>query len=552
LNKPWINAYDKEVSAHLEYPDIPVYRFLLQSADSYPEKCCLTFRDVQFSYQKTLRLVNSLARAMESIGVSKGDRVGIVMGNIPQFVLCYYAVLRAGGIVVATNPMYKERELRYQLSNTGCKVVITTLENYALVKKVQPETSIQQVVVTDLNDYEIIAGEPDCDNLERPQLLMHDRYLLDLFCEFMNEEPETSGVGGGDAAIFQYSGGTTGIPKAAIGLHRNLVANTLQFRHWLHDLKEGQETVLAAIPLYHVYGMVIAMSMGIALGANLVLIPNPRDIEDVLRNIAKYEATIFPGVPNMYQAINRFSQVHQYDLSSIKACISGSAPLLREVKEQFEDLTGGKLLEGYGLSEAPTATHCNPYMGENRTGSIGLPLPDVDCRVVSLADGKTDVPAGEAGELLVKSPQVMQGYHGLAQETQEALTEGWLHTGDIARMDGDGYFYLIDRKKDVIKASGFQVWPREVEEVLMEHPAVLEAAVAGVMDPHKGETVRAWVVLKAESEISGEKLRNWCRERLANYKVPAQIEFLSQLPRTNVGKVLRRELVRQYNEAIRK
>jgi long-chain acyl-CoA synthetase len=294
--------------------------------------------------------------------------------------------------------------------------------------------------------------------------------------------------------------------------------------------------------------MVLGMLLAIALRSAMVLIPNPRDLEDLLSSLVRYRATIFPGVPTMFHAIIQHPgvQVGQFDLRSIKACISGSAPLLGETKVRFEALTGGKLIEGYGLSEAPTATHCNPILGENRPGSIGLPLPDVDCRIASLEDGLTPLPAGEAGELLIRGPQVMVGYHRQPEATQEALGGGWLHTGDIARMDADGYFYIVDRKKDLIKPGGLQVWPREVEEQIQLHPKVLEAGVAGIPDPHRYETVKAWVVLKPGQTVTAEVIQAWCRRRLAAFKVPTEIEFCDALPKTGVGKILRRELVRQH------
>ena len=305
-----------------------------------------------------------------------------------------------------------------------------------------------------------------------------------------------------------------------------------------------------AIPLFHVYGMVAGMLFAIRTGAAMVMIPNPRDLKDVLTNIQKYKTTIFPGVPTLYNAINNHPDVlaGKYNLSSIKACVSGSAPLMRETKEKFEALTGGVVFEGYGLSEAPTATHCNPLLGENRTGSIGLPLPDVDCRIVSLDDSVTDLEVGEIGELAVKGPQVMKGYHNMPTETANTLREGWLYTGDIARMDEDGYFYIVDRKKELIKPGGYQVWPREVEEVISEHPKVLEVGVAGVPDPYRGETVKAWVVLKPEQTMTEDDVKAWCSDRLAKYKVPSQVEFRSELPKTTVGKILRRELVREHKE----
>jgi long-chain acyl-CoA synthetase len=382
--------------------------------------------------------------------------------------------------------------------------------------------------------------------------MVEDNDLLwsDLIQSYPGGDLPTEPVTPDDPAIFQYTGGTTGIPKCAVGLHRNLVANALQFRHWLANVEEGRETVLVAIPMYHVYGMVLGMSLGIMLGARIVLAPDPRDINRLLSTLEGQKVTIFPGVPSLYNAIIQHPgvQAGQYNLRTIKACISGSAPLPRLVKEKFEALTGGRLVEGYGLSEAPTATHCNPILGENRSGSIGLPLPDVECRIVSLEDGRASLDPGQVGELAIRGPQVMAGYHALPEETQAVLREGWLFTGDVARMDEDGYFYLVDRKKDVIKSGGFQVWPNEVEAVINAHPKVLESAVAGVRDPWRGEVVKAWVVAKKGEAIGAEEVRAWCRESLAGYKVPYLVEFREALPRTGVGKVLRRELVRQQDE----
>jgi long-chain acyl-CoA synthetase len=296
--------------------------------------------------------------------------------------------------------------------------------------------------------------------------------------------------------------------------------------------------------------MVAGMNFSLASGMAMIMVPNPRDIKDVLENIQKYKPTFFPGVPTLYNAINNNPDViaKKYDISSIKACISGSAPLMRETKEKFESLTGGKLFEGYGLSEAPTATHCNPLMGENRTGSIGLPLPDVDCRIISLDDGVTELPAGEIGELVIHGPQVMKGYHNMPTETNNSLRDGWLYTGDIARMDESGYFYIVDRKKELIKPGGYQVWPREVEEAIRENQKVLEVGVAGVPDAYRGETVKAWVVLKPGETATEEEIRAFCKERLAPFKVPTMVEFRKELPKTTVGKILRRELIRQDKE----
>ncbi|MFP3854910.1 MAG: AMP-binding protein, partial [Anaerolineales bacterium] len=350
---------------------------------------------------------------------------------------------------------------------------------------------------------------------------------------------------------FQYSGGTTGLSKAAVAEHFNLVANTLQIRSWLPG-EGGKDSVLMAIPLFHVYGMVAGMSYAISAAATMYMVPNPRDFDDLLSTIDKYRPTIFPGVPTLYNAINNHPKVEagDYDLSSITACISGSAPLMKETKEQFEELTGGHLVEGYGLSEAPTATHCNPIYGENRTGSIGLPFPDVDCRIISLEDEKTVLGPNERGELVLKSPNVMRGYNNMPTETANTLRDGWLFTGDIAKMDEDGYFYIVDRKKELIKPGGYQVWPREVEEVISEHPDVMEVGVAGVPDAYRGETVKAWVVLREGASLTEEELQGFCGERLAPYKVPTDIDFRDELPKTIVGKILRRVLVEEHMKKV--
>jgi long-chain acyl-CoA synthetase len=352
-----------------------------------------------------------------------------------------------------------------------------------------------------------------------------------------------------DPAIFQYSGGTTGTPKAAIGSHRNIVANVTQFMVWC-GLQAGQETILGVIPLYHVYGMVLTMHLALAAGGQLVLVDDPTDTERILREIETRQVSFYPGVPAMFYAITQNPKVRSgdFNIHSIKACISGSAPLHPSIKADFERMTGGKLVEGYGLSEAPTATHCNPVNGCNKAGSIGLPLPDVECRVVDLHKGIREMPHGEPGELILKGPQVMSGYHHQPKEEKIALRDGWLYTGDVVKMDGDGYFFIVDRKKSLIKVSGFQVWPSEVERVIVSHPDVENCAVGGVPDLKQGEMVIAWVVRKTNKKLSEEDVRGWCQQRLASYKIPSVILFRENLPKSGVGKVLRRELIAEYIE----
>jgi len=558
-SQPWLDHYDEGVPRQLSYPAVTVPQFLEDAARLYPRATCLLYAGRQLNYAQAGQLVNRLAAALAECGVKKGDRIGLLLPNLPSFVLAYFAILKLGGIVVAINPQYTSREIAQRLTDAEIGILFVLRDLVPNVTTAQAGTSLHTVIVVE--DTDPFSSTP-APLSPTPYPLNRKRKgdrewgqvvpLMDLLNTPDPAQISTPDLQPDDWALFQFSGGTTGEPKAAIASHRNLVANVCQFRSWLVNTVDGQETFLVAIPLYHVYGMVLGMLLAIYMRSAMVLIPNPRNLDDLLASLVRYRATIYPGVPTMYHAIIQHPgvQAGQFDLHSVKACISGSAPLLGETKARFEALTGGRLIEGYGLSEAPTATHCNPVLGDNRPGSIGLPLPDVDCRIASLEDGLTPLPAGEAGELLIRGPQVMVGYHRQPEATHEALRHGWLHTGDIARMDADGYFYIVDRKKDLIKPGGLQVWPREVEEQIQTHPKVLEAGVAGIPDPHRYETVKAWVVLKPGQTASAGEIQAWCRARLAAYKVPTDIEFCAALPKTGVGKILRRELVRQHMERL--
>ncbi len=557
-DRPWLKNYDQGVPQHIDYPAIPLFQMLEDAARNYPESPCTIFKGAKISYREMNAITDQLAAGLASLGVKKGDRVGIFMPNTPQFVMAYFAALKVGGIVVAVNPLYSAREIEHQVNDAGIELMLVMSNFYNLIKQVQPKTKIKTVVVTNIKEtlppvlaFLFTLTKEKKDGF-RVELSPGDHWMQDLISKFRPEDRPKVEVTPDDTALFQYSGGTTGISKGAIALHRNLVANALQIRLWMVSAEDGKEVVLMAIPLFHVYGMVAGMLFAIRTGASMVMVPNPRDLKDLLDNIQKYRATIFPGVPTLYNAINNHPDVvaGKYDLTTIKACISGSAPLMRDTKEKFESLTGGVVFEGYGLSEAPTATHCNPLLGENKTGSIGLPLPDVDVRIISLDDEVTVLPIGEVGELVVQGPQVFKGYHNMPTETTNALRDGWLYTGDIARMDEDGYFYIVDRKKELIKPGGYQVWPREVEEVISDNPKVLEVGVAGIPDPYRGETVKAWVVVKPGESLTEEEVRDWCKERLAKFKVPTHVEFRDELPKTTVGKILRRELVRQHKEKV--
>lgn len=561
-NRPWLAHYDKGVPQTIDYPKAPLFHFLEEAAREYPDRACTIFKGAVISYKEMNAQTDAMAAALIEMGVKKGDQVGIFMPNLPQFVIAYYGILKAGAAVVAINPTYPVDEILMPVNDANIEIMFTLSRFYDKVKKAREKSKLKKIIVSNLKEalpsftrllFTLLKEKKDGDRLD--SLADGDMWMKDLLAKHANSAKPNVEVSPDDTALFQYSGGTTGVPKGAVAMHRNVVANTLQIKNWMPLLEPGKEVVLMGIPLFHVYGMVAGMNFAMANGASMVMVPNARDLKDVLDNISKYKATIFPGVPLLYNGINNHPDVKagKYDLSSIKACISGSAALMRETKEQFEKLTGGKVFEGYGLSEAPTATHCNPLDGVNKTGSIGMPLPDVDVKLVSLDDGETELAQGEIGEIIVNGPQVMKGYHNMPTETANSLRQmkdgkTWLFTGDIARMDEDGYFYIVDRKKELIKPGGFQVWPREVEEVIMENPKVLEVGVGGIPDPQRGETVKAWIVVKPGETLTEAELKAFCKEHLAPYKVPTHYEFRAELPKTTVGKILRRELVRQHKE----
>ncbi|MBI5825207.1 MAG: long-chain fatty acid--CoA ligase [Chloroflexi bacterium] len=561
-SKLWLKNYDKGVPTTIEYPKVPLFHFLEEAARKYPDRACTIFKGAVISYREMNALTDHMAAALvNDMGVKKGDRVGLFMPNTPQFMIAYFGILKAGGVVVAVNPTYPVDEVLIPVNDANIEVMFTLSRFYDRLKTVRERSKLKRIIVTNIKEtlppitrllFTLVKEKKEGDRVE--SLAAGDVWMKDLLAKHANSPKPNVEVTPDDTALFQYSGGTTGTPKGAVAMHRNVVANTLQIKSWMTGLVEGGEVVLMGIPLFHVYGMVAGMNFGMVIGASLVMVPNARDLKDVLVNISKYKASIFPGVPLLYNGLNNHADVKagKYDLSSIKACISGSAPLMRETKEEFERLTGGKLFEAYGLSEAPTGTHCNPLNGENKVGSIGMPLPDMDVRIINLDDGETEMPQGEIGEIIINGPQVMKGYHNMPTETANVLRQWkgqtWLFTGDIARMDEDGYFYIVDRKKELIKPGGFQVWPREVEEAIMDHPKVLEVGVGGIPDPQRGETVKAWIVVKPGETLTEAELKAFCKEHLAPYKVPTHYEFRSELPKTTVGKILRRELVRQHKE----
>jgi long-chain acyl-CoA synthetase len=507
----------------------------------------------QLTYRQLDETVGRFAAALSSLGIGKGDRVALMLPNSPHFVIAFFAAARIGAIVVNINPIYTARELKEQLADSGAETIILLNLFYPRLREIQAQTRIRRTIVATIGDALRFPLGMIVDRSQRKQPDWVDPprgqgiYRFAALLRSHSAHPPQAERKPDDVVLFQYTGGTTGTPKAAMLTHRNLVANTIQLDAWFARSRPGEEKFLSAVPFFHVYGMTVAMLLPVYLGAEMLIVPNPRPIDGLMKIIQRERATVFPGVPAMYIGILNHKDVASYDLRSVRACLSGSAPLPMEVQERFGELTGGRLVEGYGLTEAAPVTHGNPVFGRRKSGSIGVPLPDVEARLVDLETGET-LPVGSAreGELLVRGPQVMQGYWNRPDETRDTLDEdGWLRTGDICKTDADGYFYIVDRKKDMIIASGYKILPREVEEVLFAHPKVREAAVIGVPDPYRGETVKAYVVPKDGEQVSVEELSTFCKANLAPYKVPKQIEFRDELPKTLVGKVLRRVLVEE-------
>jgi long-chain acyl-CoA synthetase len=552
MEKPWLKNYEPGVPHTLEYPDRPLHANLEETARRHPDATAAIFLEAKMTYRQLNELVDRFAAALQQLGVKKGDRVAVYCANCPQFVIGYYGALRAGAVAVSFNPLYAAREVEHQLQDSGSETILVMSRFYPIVKQVRANTPLKRVIVTNIKEYFptltkllfTVAKEKKEGDRQDISGDANTYWFQDLLNR-APAKPKPVDIKPDDTACLLYTGGTTGVAKGAELTNANLMANTVMCRAWLHDIREAQEIVITALPLYHSYGMTTCMNLSIYTAGAMLLIPNPRDIPGLIKSISKHRPTLFPGVPTMYVAFNNFSDIGKFDVSSIRACISGAAGLPVEVQTRFQELTGARLVEGYGLSEASPVTHANPVFGDNRIGTIGMPWPDTDAKIVDLETGKKELPPGGIGELIIQGPQVMKGYWQMPDETANALRDGWLYTGDIARMSEDGYFQIVDRKKDMIIAGGFNIYPRDVEEVLYEHPKIKEAVVAGIPDPRRGETVKAYCVLKEGETATEEEIRDFCRENMARYKVPTMVEFRSELPKTIVGKVLRRILVEE-------
>lgn len=528
MERIWLKSYEPGVPHSIEYPEISLYEMFQETVKQYSDLPALSFMGHEITYAGLQSQVEKLAAALEGLGVKKGDRVAIHLPNCPQFPIAFYAALSLGAIAVPCNPMYVARELTHQLNDSETETIITLTSFYKMIKELQPKTTLKNIIAVNL--------EGDSVKIETG-----DYSFASLMKEYGGKQAQPVEVLPEDRAAFMYTGGATGVSKGAILQHRHLLANALQLKAWAPDLKNGEEIFLSVLPLYHSYGLTLALNLPVLTGNKMVLLPR-FELRSVLQTIDREKPTRFPGVPTMYVAINNAPDLHEYDLSSIKVCNSGAAPLPVKVQEVFEKITGGKLTEGYGLSEASPVTHSNPIYGKNVPGSIGLPIPDTEMKIVDIETGDTELPIGESGELCVRGPQVMEGYLNMPEETAQSLRDGWLYTGDIAKVDEEGYAYIVDRKKDMVIAGGYNIFPRDIEEVLYTHPKIKEAAVAGISDPYRGETLKAYVVLKEGETLTEEEVIEFCKENLAAYKVPKLVEFRTELPKTMVGKILRRAL----------
>jgi long-chain acyl-CoA synthetase len=553
----WLAHYDPDVSASLEpYPSDTLIDYLARLAGEHGSRPALLFKGATVTYRQLDEQSTAFAAALATLGVRKGDRVALVLPNCPQFVIAEFGTWKAGAVVVALNPTYSERELEHALESTRAQTVVTLTPFYGRLVNVQGRTSVTNVIATSIKEYLPVTLRvlftlfKENKDGHRIALRGGDHWFQALLRANRGAKAPAVTVGADDRAVILSSGGTTGTPKGVVGRHRDYVAAGRQLYEWTKSAKKPwTDVIMLPLPLFHVYANVGVQPLAF-VGPNPVsLVPNPRDIGDLLKTIKQLKPAFFNGVPTLYTAILNHRDVRdgKVDLTSIKLCFSGAAALMAETKRQFEEKTGARIIEGYSLTEGMMACCINPVQGPNKIGSIGMPLPDVDVRIVDADDGEREMAAGEVGEMILRAPQHMAEYWNNPMETAEVLrmhdgTGPWIHTGDLAYMDDEGYIFIVDRKKDLIKTSGFQVWPREIEEVISAHPAVMEVGVAGVPDPVKGEVAKAWVVMKRGQVSTEADLRAYCKERLAPYKVPARIEFRSELPKTLVGKVLRRAL----------
>jgi long-chain acyl-CoA synthetase len=548
MSKPWHKNWPENVSQSIQYPEIPLHELLTRTANLYPKNTAIAFYGKTITYKELAILTDKFATALNDLGIKKGDRIALLLPNIPQHIISYYGALKAGAIITPISPLSKEREILHQLNDAEAQTIVLLDIFYPTVRSIWKTTLLKRVIVAKTKEY-MPSGKAFLNTLlgKMPSQKVSPSpgvyFFSDLIKKYPPNPPAIKINPTADPATLQYTGGTTGIPKGAMLTHYNLVSNAIMCAEWL-TAKTSQEVFLTVLPLSHIYGMTTSMNAAIYLAGAMVLIPRFHPT-DVLKAIEQYRVTIFCGAPTMYAVLVTHPQIEKYDLSSIKFCISGAAPLPPEVQKRFMKITGGVLVEGYGLTESSPVTHCNPLdptMKTVKIGSIGIPWPDTEAKIVDAKTGKKELTPGKTGELVVKGPQIMKGYWNLPEETEAILKDGWLYTGDVGKMDEDGYFYITDRKKDLIKYKGYSVYPRELEDILYEHPAVKLCAVVGKPNETSGEIPKAFIVLKEGAKTTEKELIQFVKQRIAPYKQIREIELRKELPTSLAGKVLRRTL----------
>ncbi len=553
--KPWFSAYESHVPKTLEYPEVPLPGVLTEVSRRFSNRTALYFFGHRISYREFDRLVSRFANLLIASGVKSGDRVALYLPNCPPAVIGYYGILRAGAVVTQINPLQLQNETIHQLKDSGARHVVAMDTFVPVLRTLSAECGLEKVWITRVSDYfpsfKRILYELK-NRKAGTQVPWPPEPYFRSFVRDLRESPDSDPGVPLDMealAVLQYTGGTTGLSKGVMLTHRNVLANAWQSRKWIAGEADGTETVLAAIPIFHCYGMTVSMNLGVLSGASMVLVPRFM-IRQILQLIHDTKPTLFPGVQTMYVALNNHPDSTRYNLRSIKACISGAGALHVEVQRKFEELTGGHLVEGYGLSEASPVTHCNPVHGVRKIGCIGVPLPGTDSRIMDLETGEKEMPPGEVGEIVVKGPQVMKGYWNRPEETARILRDGWLYTGDIGLMDQDGFFRVVDRKNDMIKVAGENVYPREVEEVLFTSEKVMDCVVAGVPNETLGDIVKAYILLKPDQTATQHEMIDFCKKKMAKYKWPKEVEFRTELPKNMIGKTLRRYLQEEERQRI--
>ncbi len=547
----WHRFYDEGIPKELVFEDVTTIEFFERSARDFPDATAIVFLNRKISYRELKDHVDRFATALAELGVAANSKVAVQLPNLPQTVISFLAILRLGAQAVMTNPLYMPPEIEHQWNDAGCEIAIVA--DFLYEQKVRPlrgQLPVTKYIIASIPDYlrfplnllaplKLKKAKPPLVAKVAPS--QNVVFFKDLIKNTAPAPPKHRPALD-DVAVIQYTGGTTGVSKGALLTHRNISCNVQQIHAWFRDVQVGQESLLAALPYFHIFGLTVCMAWPLRAAAALVLMPNPRDITQMIKLIEKHRITLFPAVPAMFNAINNTPGIEKIDLSSVKSCFSGSAPLTEDVQMKFEAMTGAKIVEGFGLTETSPVLTCNPLLGQRKIGHIGVPVPNTEVRIVDPEDGRRELPFGQEGELIARGPQIMKGYWQRPEATAEMIQDGWLYTGDLAIMDEDGYLRIVGRKKDMIIAGGYNIYPDEIDRVLQAHPAVFESCTIGVPDQKRGETVKAYVVLQPGEKLTEAQLDEWCRERLAAYKVPRSYQFREELPKSSMMKLLRRVL----------